>query len=46
MCVAYFKEVAAVYMNRLSISTTNLGQGSYYGGRGLNCSRRVDGVEE
>jgi hypothetical protein len=41
MCVAYFKGLAAVYMNRLSRSTTNLGQG-----RGLYCSCRVDGVEE
>jgi len=46
MCVAYFKGLAEVYMNRLSRSTTNLTQGSQYGGRGLNCSCRVDGVEE
>jgi len=44
--VAYFKGLAAVYMNRLSRSTTNLGQGSQYGGRGLNYSCGVDGVED
>jgi hypothetical protein len=44
--VAYFKGLVAVYMNRLSRSTTNLSQGSHYGGRSLNCSCRVEGVEE
>jgi hypothetical protein len=46
MCVAYFKGLAAVYMNRLSRSTTNLSQGSHYDGQSLSCSCRVDGVEE
>jgi len=46
MCVAYFKGLADVYMNRLSRSTTNLTQGNQYGGRGLNFSCRVDSVEE
>jgi hypothetical protein len=46
MCVAYFRGLAAVYMNRLSRSTTNLSQGSHYGGQSLNCSHRVDDVEQ
>jgi hypothetical protein len=46
VCVAYFKGLLAVYMIRLTRSTTNLGEGSQDGGRGLNCSCRVDGVEE
>ena len=46
MFLAYFKGLAALYVNRLSRSTTNLSQSSHCSGRVLNCSCRVDGAKE